>query len=85
LARLANGAELCAGRIEDDVLVRQLDDLGLLVHDEDGFGEERATPGERAGDRCPLDLALHTLVVRRDLPLARSVGTVAACRVGSEV
>ena len=49
LADLAHGAELAAVLVEDGVLVVDLDELGLLVHDQDRLGEDRAAALGGAG------------------------------------
>ncbi|SNQ46052.1 hypothetical protein FRACA_1230008 [Frankia canadensis] len=62
LADLDDRADLVAVLVEDGVLVRHLDDLGLLVDDEHGLAEQRAAATTVVGDPGLLaDLALHPI------------------------
>src|SRR5581483_9630924 len=78
LPHLAHGADLARVLVEDGVLVVDLDELGLLVHDEHRLREHRAAAGHSTG-RQPS--ARHVLLHLLRRALDRGHVAVAARRV----
>ena len=77
LPDLADGADLRAVLVVDGVLVVDLDELGLLVHDQHRLGEDRAAARRRRCRRRPWPTSRDDLLGR---PVRRSARGAAADR-----